>query len=321
MRWRVVIVVAAAALAACRFDPSGVSASTGADGPPPWDGTGDLAADELAGDLVAPDSVPDASADGPALPDGPTPDSAVDAPAPDQTPCLQWAFEFSGNEWLDVEGTDSAFNLQNNFGVAAWVKPSELHPNKEYHVVSRHAHGACTGYVLMIKNQVPEFRVYHGFGGMMPPSCQSCWCNDTGTTVSKTNIWHHLAGSFTQGTARLFLDGKLIKTCSCPGATVASSFIKLRVGVSAENSTQFHFNGIIDDVLLTDAVWMADFAPKSLPLPPDCANVVGRYPFAEGTGQTTAPDCPGAPLLRRGGTTVTTLNDPTWVQTECLADR
>jgi hypothetical protein len=72
---------------------------------------------------------------------------------------------------------------------------------------------------------------------------------------------------------------------------------------------------------LTDAVWMADFAPKSLPLPPDCTNVVGRYPFAEGTGQTTAPDCPGAPLLRRGGTTVTTLNDPTWVQTECLADR
>lgn len=302
-------------LAACRFDPSGVGPSSSFDGLVAPDlAVGDLA----AGDLAAGDGPGDTGADGPLPNDGPMPESVLDAPVPDKTPCLDWALQFSGSEWLEAEGTDSAFNLQNNFGVAAWVKPSELHPNKEYQVVSRHAHGACTGYVLMIKNQVPEFRVYHGFSGM-PPGCKSCWCNDTSTTVSKTNTWHHLAGSFTQGMARLFLDGKLIKTCSCPGASVASSMVKLRVGVSAENSTQFQFKGIIDDVLLADAVWMADFAPKSLPA--DCTNVVGRYPFAEGTGQTTASDCPGVPFLRRGGSTVTTLNDPTWVQAECLADR
>jgi hypothetical protein len=242
--------------------------------------------------------------------DGPAIDSRVDladSAPPDTQPCAQWALEFSGDEWVEAN-LDSMLGLLDSFSVGVWIKPSALAADEEYQLVSRHSHTYNLGYVLLLKERHPEFRVYQGLNG-------ACHCIDTDTELQE-DTWYHLGGSFSAGEARLFLDGKPLETCSCSEKTVQAAATPLRLGAASENAYTFQFEGIIDDVVITRDVWHAPFAPGSLPK--GCENVVARYPFSEGKGENSVSDCPNGPGLTLG---VAGTHDPQWVQTECVGDR
>jgi hypothetical protein len=198
--------------------------------------------------------------------------------------------------------------LLDSFSVGVWLKPSEITDDKEYQLVSRHSHILKLGYVLLIKERHPEFRVYQGLYG-------TCHCADTNIELKK-DTWYHLGGSFSAGVARLFLDGKPLSTCSCSDKTVQAAVSPLRLGAASENAYSFQFHGILDDVVVTRDVWHAPFTPESLPT--DCANIVARYPFSEGKGLNSLSDCPNGPGLTLGASS---SHAPKWVQTECAADR
>jgi Concanavalin A-like lectin/glucanases superfamily len=237
---------------------------------------------------------------------------------PDLGPCQDLTLKYAGSQYVNV--LSNSVDLTDNFTVAAWVKPSELNTNFEYQVVSRHSHLLASGYVLMIKQQVPEFRVYHGL--LTATSQQSCHCKDVSTKLTQTNVWYHLAGSFSAKTARLFLNGKLIKSCICPKPTVVSHTGGLRVGAcSSCFPVKFGFKGLIDDVVVAKTARSTGFDPRQITSLLPCNKVVARWPFAEVTGQSTASLC-GGPGGTLGSISLTPdFNDPIWIKGTCLTDR
>jgi hypothetical protein len=230
----------------------------------------------------------------------------------DTGPCVDIALKYSGGQLVEVVG--SAFDMADNFTISAWIKPSELKKNEEYHVVSRHNNTLSSGYVLMVKQQLPEFRVYHSITG------GGCVCKSTSVKVTKTGSWYHLAGSFSGGTSRLFLDGKLIKSCACK-KKVQSHIGVLRVGsCSSCVGGGYYFKGLIDDVVVAKVARMATFAPQQSSGILPCSVVVTRWPFSEGTGQSVAPSC-GGTSAQLGLTSFNEFSDPAWIKGTCLADR
>ena len=279
---------------------------------------------------LLPDQKPDRPPD--TDPDVSIPDSTIDqAPpsdlppkldqntGPDLGPCQDLTLKYAGSQYVNV--MSNSVDLTDNFTVAAWVKPTELNTNFEYQVVSRHNHLLASGYILMIKQQVPEFRVYHGLLGTTP-SQQSCQCKDLNTKLTQINVWYHLAGSFSAGTARVFLDGKLIKSCTCPKPTVVSHTGGLRVGAcSSCFPVNFGFKGLIDDVIVAKTARSAGFDPRQVTSLLPCNKVAARWPFAEGSGQSTASLC-GGPGGTLGSVSLSPdFNDPIWIKGTCLADR
>src|SRR5690242_14951308 len=103
-------------------------------------------------------------------------------------------------------------------------------------------HNLAEGWVLMIEQQIPEFRVYQATGG-------ECDCKNASRMVA-ANAWHHFAGSYKDGTSRLFLDGQEIMACACGGQTVRPYPGTLDIGTNASNDMSFDFLGVIDDAFL-----------------------------------------------------------------------
>ena len=120
-RW---IAAGIALLSACSFDRSGGGGSDGG-GPP---GQEDAAG---GGDATASD-------------DG-------------GGPCTTGALDFAPDQWVEV--VDDSLDLTEALTVEAWARPRAV--KDEYHLVSRHADNLSEGYVLMIKDGLPEFRVYY----------------------------------------------------------------------------------------------------------------------------------------------------------------
>jgi hypothetical protein len=267
-----------------------------------------------------PDQDPDVSIPDSATDQGPPSDlfKLDKSTGPDLGPCEDLTLKCAGSQFVDV--LSNSVDLTDNFTVAAWVRPSELKLKSEYQIISRHSHLLATGYVLMIKDQVPEFRVYHGLFG--PPADHICHCKDVATKLTQTNTWYHLAGSFSAGTARVFVDGKLIKSCVCKGKTVWSHMGGLRVGAcSSCYPVKFGFKGLIDDVIVAKTSRSAGFDPKLVSSLLPCNKLAARWPFSEGSGQSTASLCSGP-----GGTLGSValspdFNDPIWIKGICLIDR
>jgi hypothetical protein len=304
-----------AGLAGCTFDASGLQAEdVGSSDFLPGE-AGDFAAGELGGDgpgveggidMVLDTGGPDGPDQGPAL------DTGTDGDAGDAGPCVDIALKYAGGQFVDV--WTSAHDLTDNFTVSAWIKPSELKKNDEYQLVSRHNHTLKSGYVLLVKQQLPEFRVYHGILG------GECACKGSAATVTKVGVWYHLAGSFTGGYARIFLDGKLIKTCTCK-PKVESHSGQLRIGACSSCVTGiFPFKGLIDDVVVAKVARKVSFDPKKITDLVPCSQVVSRWPFSEGKGQTVASQCAGT-TAQLGLTTINEFSDPAWIKGTCLADR
>lgn len=279
----------AAGITACRFDTSGL---------PALDARPDAPALDLAVDAPA--------ADLPLLPDGP-----LQAPDLPPGPCAQWALRFDGAAWAEVASTAGELRFTDDFTVMAWIRPSRLAASARYHVVSRHA-DPLAGYALVVDRQRPELWVFFG------PAVKPCRCGDPATRLTQVDRWSHLAGSFSAGTARLFVDGRVKATCSCAGTTAGSYYGVLRIGGASVGAAASRFHGVIDDVWLLSAARTSAFGPASLGS--SCTDVAARYTFSAGVGQVLASDCSG-PLAYRGSTAWPETTDPAWVAAACVNDR
>lgn len=229
-------------------------------------------------------------------------------------PCMTGALDFSPDEWVVV--ADPSLDLTDDFSVEAWVRPREV--DNEYHIVSRHDDGASQGYVLMIKDRLPEFRVYFPDDSGPPTRCE---CKKEGEEVS-ADEWVHLAGSYSDGSAYLFKNGVLIETCdcqdlcgeSCTGPAAAYGG-PLTIGIEASRLDRYAADGLIDDVHVLGRALIASFEPLQAAA---CATEsLLLFRFESPVGQELSSGCGAAATGRLGSEIGADLNDPDEVDSAC----
>jgi len=229
-------------------------------------------------------------------------------------PCTTGALDFSPDEWVEV--TDDSLDLTDELTVEAWTQPRVV--DDEYHIVSRHADNASEGYVLMIKDGLPEFRVYFA-DDQGPPS--RCECKSTGAELAPGQ-WVHLAGSFFDGTSYLFANGALIETCRCEDlcgedcvGAIAGFAGPLEIGIEASRLDRFAADGLIDDVHIRSSRQTTSFDPSEAAT--CAADTLLLFRFEAPVGQELSSGCGAAATGRLGSDVGADLNDPSAVDAEC----
>ena len=244
-------------------------------------------------------------------------DASADGGPPDPDaggPCMTGALDFSPDEWVQV--SHASLDLTDDFAALAWVRPRSV--DNEYHIVSRHDDSASEGYVLMIKDRQPEFRVYFPDDSGPPSRCE---CKKDGEEVT-ADEWVHLAGSYAGGSAYLFKNGVLIETCKCEdlcgeGCTgpVASYGGPMTVGIEASRLDRFAADGLIDDVHVRGSPLTAPFEP--LQAAACAAESLLLFRFESPVGQELTSGCGAAATGRLGSESGADLNDPDEVDASC----
>jgi hypothetical protein len=229
-------------------------------------------------------------------------------------PCTTGALDFSPDNWIEV--ADDSLDLTDDFAVEAWVRPRDI--GGEHHIVSRHSDSASEGYVLMLKDSLPQFRIYYTDDSGPPSHCD---CEKTGEEVV-ADQWVHLAGSFSGGTSYLFKDGVLIDICVCQDicsgncdGEVASYDGPMEIGIEASRLDRFAADGLIDDVHVLSSPITASFDPKQSAT---CtADSLLLFRFDPPVGQELTSGCGTGVTGRLGSESGVDLNDPTAVDAEC----
>lgn len=268
-------------LVGCSFDRSSGGNGNG-DGAPVIDGGGDGEDDGSPGDL-------------------------------DGGACGAGALDFTPDQWVEV--SDDSLDLTNGFAVEAWTQPRKV--DHERDIVSRHDSAASEGYVLLIKDGLPEFRVY--FVDDSGPASH-CDCKNERVEVAAEE-WVHLAGSFSDGTSTLFVNGELVATCDCPErckgciGDVASYGGPLTIGIQASRLDHGGAEGLIDDVHVLASPITASFDPLAAATCAAGTQLLLRFDLP--VGQEVASECGAAASGRLGSTSDADLNDPTAVDSAC----
>lgn len=121
-------------------------------------------------------------------------------------------------------------------------------------------------------------------------------------------VWYHVAATYSNGTARVFVNGQ-------PGT--AST---LQSGVRVAGDLRFggidgfgRFAGALDDVRVSQVVRYTNafVAPSMLPAPD--INTLGQWALNDGRGQSTADDSPAANRGQLGVSATSDAADPAWV--------
>ena len=139
-------------------------------------------------------------------------------------------------------------------------------------------------------------------------------CNHpvTGTAVITSNVWHHVAATYSGSTWNLYLDGALDRTLTLASAFVpeASSIQHAGLGtaMTSDGTAAGFFDGVVDEARIWNvARSLAQVAgSKNLEIGSPTSNLRGRWGLNEGSG-TTAPDSSGR------GMTGALVGGPTWV--------
>lgn len=113
--------------------------------------------------------------------------------------------------------------------------------------------------------------------------------------VSKSEMpiakWHHLAITFEQDNATIFVDGLKLRKTGAPGH-FGLEHLKGGEFIIGKGMGKEYFNGLVSEVRLSDIVrYTEDFMPKKTPLPTD-EHTVGLWSFDEKDG-TAVRDASG----------------------------
>ena len=128
------------------------------------------------------------------------------------------------------------------------------------------------------------------------------------TTRLAAGNWYHVAATYNNGPARVFVNGQ-------PGAAAT-----LQSGLTPAGELSFggipgyeRFAGELDDIRISQSIrYSAQFTPPPAP-PPTDANTVGQWSLDEGRGQVVADASALSNLGQLGLTPTTDAADPTWV--------
>jgi RHS repeat-associated protein len=145
--------------------------------------------------------------------------------------------------------TGSAITLE------AWVKMPVTNTGS-YQIILEKAPASGTegGYELCITDQgKARIDIYYG----------AYYVGLIGNTVLSANTWHHVAGVYNGSQLQIYVDGALDNSLST-SVTITSTSVSLLIGESRYPYGHSYFNGLIDEVRISNAaVYTANFTPQT----------------------------------------------------------
>ena len=163
-------------------------------------------------------------------------------------------------DYLALPYTTAAFFLQNSYTIEAWVNPANVSTWKPIFTITAANTGGFGALALVVGNAAAYAEVRPTTGGSIS--------SITGGTIVP-NVWHHIALSVNNTSARLFLNGVQVgSTVTFPNFSFTP--VGAAVGVNANlfgTSTDI-FNGYISDlrVIKGTALYTGPFVPPVAPV-------------------------------------------------------
>jgi hypothetical protein len=162
------------------------------------------------------------------------------------------ALQFDGETTRVVIPSSDSLNVPEQVTVEAWVFPMELHDD--------------INAVAQKWGDLSNRRQYQ-LGAINADGTARFYISHTGTDHQRpigegisTNQWTHLAGTFDGETIRVFVNAKLSAELESPGVINQSDldFFIGGYGPDDEYAQNRHFNGIIDEVRVSDVALTED---------------------------------------------------------------
>jgi hypothetical protein len=283
-------------------------AVTGSEGPPADGGV--AASLPEAGTADGPTTLVDGSPDVIA-------DVATDVPA-DTTTCTDPGLLFDGVRQFVAVAHDDELNVGNAFAVEAWIRPGTNINTVETHIVSKHDHPGSSGWVLLIKNQRIEFRIYgREMGGSNPDKMVAAGAD--GAAYVQPAVWAHVAGTYDGTNLAVYYAGALKHKVTVSDFMRRNTTNAMTIGKAAYTSDQFHYDGEIDEVRISEVDRYAMAATITKPALPFVADgdTLALYHFNEASGG----DVLNAKSPGLAGVLGAADSAPLRVALPCIADR
>lgn len=212
-----------------------------------------------------------------------------------------YALEFSGDQWAQAPFA-ADLNLGSTFTLELWIKPSQLVTRQD--MVSRWGSGTMASFNFNLKDAMVNLSTRQEAFGNTPAR--------TGDILT-LGEWQHIAVSFDNGTARIYLNGELQLTQ--PEMHVPQDNTQIfSLGREAGYDGSYFF-GQMDDV----RIWTAARTEGQIQAPmmnvkrKDRANLIAWWKFDEGEGDI-AYDAVGGHHLQLGDAVGPDAGDPVWVR-------
>jgi len=168
------------------------------------------------------------------------------------------ALRFDGETTRVVIPSSDSLNVPEQVTVEAWIFPMELHDD--------------INAVAQKWGDLSNRRQYQ-VGAIGPEGTARFYVSHTGTDHQRpigegipANEWTHLAGTFDGQVIRVFVNGKLSAELDSPGGIHQSDldFFIGGYGPDDEYAQNRHFNGIIDEVRVSDVALTEDDLKQSM---------------------------------------------------------
>ena len=194
------------------------------------------------------------------------------------------AYLFDGQDDEIVVSNHPSLNPTNNFSVSAWMNCAGTGTNNGMILIKGPSNRACDAQYALVyfPNNLQGVQGRVSFS--MHTTGNNRWRDYYSTTTLSTGVWHHIAGTYTDGELRLYLDGQLSISAPVHGSVVASDG-NLLIGADHSFPDDEFFNGMISDVRLYDRVLSASeiaeiYGECGAPLPP-VASLTATPTFGE----------------------------------------
>ena len=170
----------------------------------------------------------------------------------------------SSSNSLSVNGTSAYLEAANSTSLnvtgsaitlEAWVKMPTTNTGSYQIILEKApAFGTEGGYELCITDQgKARVDIYYG----------AYYLGLIGNTVLSANTWHHVAGVYNGSQLQVYVDGALDNSLST-SVTITSTSMSLLIGESRYPYGHLYFNGLIDEVRISNAVlYTANFTPAA----------------------------------------------------------
>jgi parallel beta-helix repeat protein len=159
------------------------------------------------------------------------------------------AYDFDGNDWINLSNKPSLNIAGDQITIAAWVKWDTFPSASNTGRVIVRKDGQYILYIYDSDGTAGNRNLYfYLYSGVMPgglsdaPKYQSSNLN--------TGQWYHVAGTYNGSIAKLFVDGSLVDSQSLSG-NIGSGINNAMLGSNSDGS-EYHHDGVIDNALILD---------------------------------------------------------------------
>ncbi|WP_178988541.1 LamG-like jellyroll fold domain-containing protein [Winogradskyella schleiferi] len=146
------------------------------------------------------------------------------------------------SDYITIQN-ETSLDISGNFTIETWIKPNDISGEKT--ILIKGNNGQCGNYGLFIKDNNLAF-----------VSAGDCnWAVSRGpNSVLQIGIWQHVAAVSNGNNVNLYINGTLTDTLVRNAAAGAVNNDDLWIGRSVFSTTNFFFNGFIDEVRIWDDI-------------------------------------------------------------------